>query len=95
MGLRTQKQVLAELDGMSGRQMNRAADDYVREIVEPLVEELKSSQSSGGALDGLGARMLRRMKSGGLERAVADASVQSAMIGRVSALPKGPRDEGT
>jgi len=89
--LRTQKAVMANLDRrVSGGHMRRAAKQYRTGVVEPLVEVLKTAGSGQEALRQLGAGLLRRMDSGALETAVADANVQSALIGRVSALPRAP-----
>jgi len=85
--LRTQKAVIANLDRTSGGHMRRAAKQYRAGVVEPLVETLKGSQSAEQALRMLNAGLFRRMDSAALETAVADANVQSAMIGRASALP--------
>ena len=80
--------MIANLDRTSGGHMRRAAKQYRVGVVEPLVEVLKGSQSADEALRRLNVGLFRRMDSEALETAVADANVQSAMIGRVSALPR-------
>jgi len=90
MPLRTQKAVMANLDRrVSGGHMRRAAKQYRAGVVEPLVEVLKGSQSANEALRRLNVDLFRRMDGRGLETAIADANVQSGLIGRASALPKG------
>jgi phage gp29-like protein len=79
---------MVNLDKLAGGHMRKAAADYRRQTVGPLVEALKGSQSAKGALERLDARLLRRMDATALETAVSDDYVQSAMIGRASALPK-------
>lgn len=86
--LRTQKAVIANLDRTSGGHMRRAAKQYRTGVVEPLVEVLKTAGSGQEALRHLNAGLLFRMDARALETAVADASVQSALIGRASALPR-------
>ena len=87
MGLRTQKQVMVHLDKLSAGHLNKATAGYRRQTVGPLIEELKSAKSAKGALERLDAGLLRRMDATALETAVSDDYVQSAMIGRASALP--------
>jgi len=85
--LRTQKAVIANLDRTSGGHMRRAAKQYRTGVVEPVVEVLKVAGDGQAALMMLNGGLLRRMNAAALEMAIADANVQSAMIGRASALP--------
>ncbi len=87
MGLRTQKAVMVNLDKLSGGHMDRAAKRYRRETLQPLVEGLRTAGSGQEALRHLNGKLLERMDAGALETAVTDDYVQSAMIGRASALP--------
>lgn len=86
--LRTQKAVMVHLDKLSAGHMRRQTADYRRQTVGPLVEALKGAKSAKGAMDKLNAGLLRRMDATALITAVGDDYVQSAMIGRASALPK-------
>jgi len=89
--LRTQKAVMANLDRrVSGGHMRRAAKQYRTGVVQPLVEVLKGSQSANETLRRLNVDLFRGMNATTLIEAVADAYVQSAMIGRASALPRAP-----
>lgn len=88
MPLRSQKQVMVQLDRMNGRTLRRAKDAYVRHTLGPLVAAIRDSAHAEHALGKLGAAMLRQMDSADMERIVADAGVQSGLIGRASALPK-------
>lgn len=87
MALKTQKAVIANLDRTGGGHMRRAAKEYRRETLGPLVEVLKVAGDGRAALMMLNAGLLRRMDAAALETAVADADVQSGLIGRASALP--------
>ena len=87
MALRTQKAVIANLDRTSGGHMRRAAKRYRAETIGPLVEVVKTAGNGQEALRRLGPGLLARMNGEALEMAIVDADVQSAMIGRVSALP--------
>jgi len=89
MALKTQKAVMANLDRMNGTRMQRAAKAYRKETIGPMLEALETAGDGQEALQHLNAGLLRRMDSAALEEAVADDAVQSAIIGRASALPKG------
>jgi len=87
MALRTQKAVIANLDRTSGGHMRRAAKRYRAGVVEPLVEVLKGSQSANEALRRLNVGLFHRLNGAALFDALVDAEIQSALIGRASALP--------
>lgn len=88
MPLRSQKQVMVQLDRMNGTTLGRARDAYVQHTLEPLIAAIKNAETGREALGQLGGAMLHMMDSADLERIVADAGVQSGLIGRASALPK-------
>ena len=85
--LRTQKQVVVNLDKLAAGHMRKAAESYRRQTVGPLVEELKSAKSVKDALKRMDAELVKRMDGMALETAGAEDYVQSALIGRASALP--------
>jgi len=86
--LRTQKAVMVNLDKLSAGHMRKAAADYRRQTVGPLVKTVKAASSAKEALDRMDAELLQSMKSWALEEAVSDDYVQAGLIGRASALPK-------
>lgn len=89
MGLRTQKAVMVHLDKLAAGHLNGAAGGYRLQTLGPLVNALKAAGNGQEAMERLDAGLLRRMDAEALETAVSDDYVQSAMIGRASALPKG------
>jgi len=88
MPLRTQKQVMANLDKLNGKAMRAVGEEYRAGVIAPLVEVLNAAGDGQAAMRMLNAGLLRRMDADALEQAVAETQVQSALIGRVSALPK-------
>lgn len=88
MPLRSQKQVMVNLDRMSGLHMKRAGKRYREETIEPLLNAIRNAGSGQEALQRLGPSMLHRMDSTALEEAVTDDHVQAALVGRASALPR-------
>jgi hypothetical protein len=79
--------VMVNLDKLAAGHMRKAAEGYRRQTVGPLLEAVGRAGSSLAALASLSAKLLRWMDATALETAVSDDYVQSAMIGRTSALP--------
>jgi hypothetical protein len=93
MALRSQKQLMAELDRMNGRRIAEIGEKFQEGVVGPLVDTVKAAKSLKGLLRALGPGLVKRMDTAGLEDAVADTMIQAGLIGRVSALPR-RKDEG-
>ena len=87
MAVRRQTQILAELEHLAGRRVGSMARDYRRAVIGPLVGRIKRAKSLKGLLRQLGPGLLGEMRSEAFEQAIADNEVQSALIGRVSAMP--------
>jgi len=86
--VKRQTQVLAEMERMAGKTVGKMAGGYQRRTVGPLAARIKKAKSLKGLLRQLGPGLLKEMDSKPLENALADAEVQSGLIGRVSALPR-------
>ena len=74
---------------MAGRALGKAAAEHQRGAVGKIARRSERAKSLRGLLAQLGPGLLREMDSKPLEEALADAEVQSALIGRTSALPRG------
>ena len=87
MAVRRQTQVIAALDGMAGRAMGRIGRPYRRNVVGPLVSEIKEARSVKELLARLGPGTVEKMDTTVLEQSLANTDVQAGGIGFVSALP--------
>ncbi len=88
MDLRSQKQVMAELDRMNGARLGRMAKQYRKQTIAPLMGAVGKAKSLKGLLRNLNGSLVKRMDTGALETALAETDVQSALIGRVTAEGK-------
>lgn len=86
MALRNQRAVLANLDRMAGKRIRRMAARYREETLAPLVRALHSADSADAALEMLDSAMLRRMAIDPLADAIEAHEVQTACIGRATAI---------
>ena len=87
MAVRRQTQVIAAVDGMAGRSMARVAKRYRRNVIGPLVGEIKKAKSPKGLLAQLGSGTVRQMDTTALEKTLANVAVQAGGVGFVSATP--------
>ena len=78
---------------MNARRLGRIAKRYDRETLGPLVRAIRSAGGLKDLQRRLGPGLFRKMKTGALEEAMTDASVQAGLIGRVSAMPKRVKSE--
>ncbi len=88
MDLRSQKQVMAELDRMNGVRLGRMAKQYRKKTIGPLMGVVGKAKSVKGLLRSLNGSLVRRMDTSALETALVETDVQSALIGRVTAEGK-------
>jgi len=86
MALKSQRAVLANLDRMAGKRIARMGRAYRKETLGPLVEAIQSADSADAALEMLDSAMLRRMAIDPLADAIEEHEVQTACIGRATAL---------
>ncbi len=89
MPLKTQKQVMANLDRMNGKAVRRVRERYRDETLGPLVNVIRGAGNAAAALLRLDEATLRTMDASALEEVITESSVQCGLIGRASALPRG------
>lgn len=94
MSLRTQTAVMNNLDRMAGRRIAAMQDRYRAKTLAPLVDVLEGAKSAAEALARLDGALLERMDVEPLADTLADNEVQTALIGRASALKKSKAQVG-
>lgn len=79
---------MAEMERMGGRRIGAISQRYRAGVIDPLVTRVRQAKSIAGVLQALGPGLARDMDDTAVADALADTMVQSAMIGRVTALPR-------
>jgi len=86
MALRSQRQVLGHLERMNRKAVRRMVGRYRDGVIGPLLEAVESAEDAEDAKRSLGGELLRRMDLDAVGEAAAGAMVQSALIGRTTAV---------
>ena len=94
MPLRSHKGVLAGIDKLAGRALGRAAKEYRRASIDPLLAAVEKAKSLEGVKRALSAQRLKDMDVEPIAEALATAGINAALIGRTAATPKRMKAEG-
>ncbi|HUU45353.1 MAG TPA: hypothetical protein VM118_06430 [Acidobacteriota bacterium] len=93
MAVRSQVKAIAELERTAGKRVAGIATRYRADTIGPLVKAIKGARGEKEALKRLGPALLKAMDATALAEAAHADMVQAKLIGRVSAKPKGKKDE--
>lgn len=89
MPLRSSKQVIAGLQVSARRATKRVKHEYEAGIADPIRDLVDSETTLSGLFRKVNTALLDRLESEDIEAALQDQMINSALIGRVSATPKG------
>lgn len=88
MGLRSHKAVMAGIEMLEGRAVNKLLRPYKTRVMRPLVNALRETESFEALRERLGATVLTEMDAEVVADSLARTAVVAALIGHAGATPR-------